>query len=132
MPTLQLRVSPALAMPLRQDVAAALTELTAAILGKRAAVTAVLVQGFDADHWFIGGDAVPQATALLEIDITAGTNTDDEKAAFVRAAHAELTRRLGPLAEASYVIVREVAAGDWGYAGQTQRARQTARMAAIA
>ena len=30
----------------------------------------------------------------------------------------------GPLAPASYVIVREVPATDWGYAGQTQAARR--------
>jgi 4-oxalocrotonate tautomerase len=35
-----------------------------------------------------------------------------------------------PLAEASYVIVRELPAGDWGYGGQTQAARQRARIAA--
>jgi 4-oxalocrotonate tautomerase len=127
MPTLQLRVSPALAMPVRQAVAASLTELTAAVLGKRAAVTAVLIHEVDAQQWFIAGAPVQQATAWLEIDITAGTNTAEQKAEFVHAAHAELERRLGPLAEASYVIVREVAAGDWGYAGQTQRARQLAR-----
>jgi len=127
MPTLQLRIAPAPSVQLRQALAASLTKLTAAVLGKRAEVTAVLVQALDADQWFIAGAAVQQATALLEIDITAGTNTAEQKSEFVRAAHAELERRLGPLAEASYVIVREVAAGDWGYAGQTQRARQLAR-----
>lgn len=34
------------------------------------------------------------------------------------------------LAEASYVIVRELPATDWGYGGQTQKARQLARAAA--
>ena len=46
------------------------------------------------------------------------------------AAFAELQRQLVPgdsLEAASYVIVREVPATDWGYGGQTQRARQHAR-----
>jgi 4-oxalocrotonate tautomerase len=67
---------------------------------------------------------------MLEINITAGTNTAQQKAAFVAAAFAELQRQLGSgtgLAEASYVIVRELPASDWGYAGQTQLARQHER-----
>lgn len=132
MPTLQLRIAPPPSKQLRQELATVLTELTAAVLGKRAEVTAVIIQGLAADEWFIGGSAVQDGTALLEIDITAGTNTAEQKGEFVRAAHAELERRLGALAQASYVIVREVAAGDWGYAGQTQRARQLARVAVTA
>jgi 4-oxalocrotonate tautomerase len=40
---------------------------------------------------------------------------------------AELQRQLGagrPLAEASYVTVRELPATDWGYGGLTQAARR--------
>ena len=47
------------------------------------------------------------------------------KAAFIAAAFAELQEQLGagqPLTEASYVIVRELPAGDWGYGGHTQAA----------
>ncbi|UUZ78419.1 hypothetical protein LP414_13035 [Polaromonas sp. P1(28)-13] len=46
------------------------------------------------------------------------------------AAFEELQRQLGagqPLEPASYVIVREVPATDWGYGGQTQAARRQAR-----
>ena len=57
--------------------------------------------------------------------------TAEEKAAFIQAAFAELQRQLGyytgQLEEASYVIVREVAASDWGYGGQTQLARRNTR-----
>jgi 4-oxalocrotonate tautomerase len=70
---------------------------------------------------------VERATALLEISITAGTNTVAEKESFIAAAFAELERQLGfgqPLEEASYVIVREVPATDWGYAGKTQASRR--------
>jgi 4-oxalocrotonate tautomerase len=70
---------------------------------------------------------VERATALLEISITAGTNTVDQKEAFIAAAYAELEAQLGhgqPLEEASYVIVRELPASDWGYGGKTQVARR--------
>jgi 4-oxalocrotonate tautomerase len=35
-----------------------------------------------------------------------------------------LNELLGPLAEASYIIVRELPAEDWGYGGHTQAARR--------
>lgn len=127
MPTLQLKVSP-LQNPLRyRALASALTELTALHLGKRPQVTAVLIDDIPAARWHIGGQDVSAPTAFLEISITAGTNTIAEKQAFIAAAFDELQKQLGhgkALEPASYVIVRELPATDWGYGGQTQAARR--------
>lgn len=131
MPTLQLKLSPAGPAPdqaaLMAALAAELTQLTATVLGKRPEVTAVMVELLPSAQWFIGGAAVAQATAWLEIRITAGTNTAAQKADFIAQAYALLQRHLGTLASASYVIVQELPASDWGYGGQTQAARQAAR-----
>ena len=89
----------------------------------------MVIDDLPAARWHIGGAPVVQPTALLEISITQGTNTDDEKAAFIAAAFAELQRQLagdGAMAAASYVVVRELPASDWGYGGHTQRARKLA------
>ena len=134
MPTLHLKVAP-LQNPERcQALASALTSLTADILGKRPDVTAVIIDELPAARWYVGGRAVQRPTALLEISITQGTNTAEEKAAYIQAAFAELQRQLGddrsPLEAASYVIVREVAASDWGYGGLTQLARRNTRQVA--
>jgi 4-oxalocrotonate tautomerase len=112
-----------------QALATALTAITAATLGKRAEVTAVLIEELPAARWFIGARPVQRPTALLEITVTTGTNSTAQKAAFVEAAFAELQRQLAPggvLEEASYVTVREVPATDWGYGGRTQQARSAA------
>lgn len=130
MPTLYLKVSPLQNPPQYQALASALTRLTAQHLGKRPEVTAVMINDMPAAHWYVGGEAVQRPTAMLEISITAGTNTPAQKAAWIAASFAELERQLGlgqPLEEASYVIVRELPADDWGYSGHTQRARQQAR-----
>lgn len=131
MPTLLLKVSP-LQNPSRYAaLAQALTRITADALGKRAEVTAVVIDDIPSARWYVGGTEVARATALLEISITQGTNTVDEKSAFIATAYAELERQLGfgkPLEPASYVIVREVAATDWGYGGQTQAARRTSAL----
>lgn len=129
MPTLQLQVSP-LQNPSRyRALASALTRITADTLGKRPEVTAVVIDDIPAARWHVGGTDVQGPTALLEISITQGTNTAQEKAAFIAAAFAELQDQLGagqPLEPASYVIVREVPGTDWGYGGQTQAARRVA------
>lgn len=129
MPTLQLKISP-LQNPSRyRALAEALTRITHEQLGKRAEVTAVLIDDVPAARWHVGGSDVQRPTALLEISITAGTNTAEQKAAFIATAFAELEDQLGGaegLEPASYVIVREVPAGDWGYGGHTQAARRVA------
>jgi 4-oxalocrotonate tautomerase len=127
MPTLQLKICPPVAPALHADLARELTALTAEHLGKRAEVTAVMIEELPATRWHVGAQPSQRATAWLEISITAGTNTPAQKAAFIEAAFDLLQRRLGrgqPLEPASYVIVRELAATDWGYGGQTQAARR--------
>ena len=136
MPTLLLRVSP-LQNPERYALLAqALTDLTVAVLRKRREVTAVVVDDVPAARWHIGGQAVRQPTAWLQIDISEGTNTREEKARFVADAWALLQQHLSPgsgsgLAEASYVTVRELPATDWGYGGKTQAQRQAARLSGL-
>ena len=131
MPTLQLKVAPLLNPERYRALAHALTRLTAQHLGKREEVTAVVIDDLPAARWYVGGRDVERATALLEITITAGTNTEPQKQAFIAAAFAELEQQLGhgqPLEEASYITVREVAATDWGYGGRTQAARRHGAM----
>jgi 4-oxalocrotonate tautomerase len=130
MPTLLLKVTPLQNPERYQALAAALTKLTADLLHKRPEVTAVVIDDLPRARWCVGGRTVEGATALLEIGITAGTCTEDEKARFIAAAFDELQRQLAPEGRfevASYVTVRELPATDWGYGGQTQRARQQAR-----
>ncbi len=131
MPTLQLKISPTQSRERHQKLAQALTRLTAQHLGKRPEVTAVMIEDLPDGQWFVAGREVSAATAWLEISVTAGTNSPQNKASFIAAAYAELQEQLGAdggLEPASYVVVRELPAGDWGYGGQTQQARQLARL----
>ncbi len=133
MPTLQLKISPLQNASRYRALAEALTRITALELGKRAEVTAVVIDDVPAARWHIAGTDVQRPTAMLEISITQGTNTAAQKAAFIARAFAELEAQLGHgqgLEPASYVIVRELPASDWGYGGQTQAARALVRAAA--
>lgn len=129
MPTLTLKLSPPTQPARAQSLAAALTALTSDVLGKRSEVTAVLIESLPAAQWFVGAAPVTRPTALLTVEVTAGTNSVEQKARFVAAAFAELQRQLAPdgaLEAASYVQVRELPATDWGYGGRTQDQRRRA------
>jgi 4-oxalocrotonate tautomerase len=128
MPTLNLKLSPPVDAARMQSLASALTTLTHEVLGKRREVTAVLIESLPVTQWFIGAEPAKKPTALLTIEVTAGTNTGEQKARFVVDAFAELQRQLGGqggLETASYVQVRELPANDWGYGGVTQERRRT-------
>jgi 4-oxalocrotonate tautomerase len=130
MPTLNLKVTPPIDAAQAQTLAAALTTLTADVLGKRREVTTVTVESLSAGQWFIAGQPTARATAQLQIHVTAGTNTAEQKAKFIAAAFALLQSELAPdgsLEAASYVQVHELPATDWGYGGRTQAARQAER-----
>ncbi|MES9818465.1 MAG: tautomerase family protein [Candidatus Thiodiazotropha sp.] len=113
----------------QQDLQRMTTRLIEEIMGKRPSVTAVMVQSLPSANWAIGGEALSDhlRAAQVDITITAGTNTAEEKAGMIDAIHQMLNDRVGPLAEASYVVIHEVAADAWGYAGRTQQSRQQMR-----
>ncbi len=136
MPTLRLQVAPLLNPERYAALGAALTHITAQVLHKNPQVTVVMVDDLPPARYVVGGHAAAVPIACLEISITAGTNTAAEKSQFIRDAYAELQRQLAtngkPLHEASYVIVRELPAADWGYAGVTQAARRAQQPSATA
>lgn len=97
-------------------------------LGKEPALTSVLIETVPAVLCTIGDDVAPRA-AHLEAAVTAGTNTAAEKERFIREAMALPTRTLGPLPEASYIVISDIPAESWGFDGRTQAARRLATAA---
>lgn len=125
MPLITLQTSTTLSHFTSRQLASALTQLTATVLGKKLPLTAVAVLPTASD-WVIGDEPLPadQCTVAVEIRITAGTNTEAEKARWIEGVWAMLHAHLPqPPALASYVSVVELPATNWGYGGQTQAAR---------
>lgn len=109
-----------------EAVASTLTDLTEELLGKKRELTAVLVESLPRERWFT--NAQPLTTSgknsfYLDIAITSGTNTKQEKAAYIRQVFRALEQLLGELDPASYIIIREISADAWGYQGVTQEYR---------
>ena len=114
---------------LKADIANAVSELTAEILHKDPAVTAIIVKAVDASDWFAGGKSLAEqklASYWLDIHVSEGTNTKDEKAAYLAAVFARMGELLGPLHEETYLHVDEVKADAYGFGGLSQERRYIA------
>jgi len=128
MPFIRITLGRAASPAQKQAIAHQATALIAELLHKRAEVTAVQVDSAPAETWCIAGEPVAAALTPTHSDIyiTAGTNTAAEKAAMIAALHRLLGETLGAVPEASYIVIHEIPASDWGYAGLTQAARRQA------
>jgi 4-oxalocrotonate tautomerase len=111
---------------LTEGIAKAVNKLSADILRKNPLITAVTVEEIAPGDWFVGDKSLAQhglASFWLDIRIVEGTNTREEKAAFVAAMFARMHELLGPLHNESYVYVNEVRGDAYGYGGLTQNER---------
>jgi 4-oxalocrotonate tautomerase len=114
---------------LKADIAAAVSELTAKILHKAPEVTAIIIKSVDPADWFAGGKSLADARLAsfwLDIHVTEGTNTKDEKATYIAAMFARMGELLGPLHTESYLHVDEVKGDAYGFGGLTQERRYIA------
>jgi 4-oxalocrotonate tautomerase len=128
MPIITVKVAPLGAVSdLERKVAELATEASTRHLRKRPELTAVIVEKVDPAAWFAGGRTLAEqrkSSFWLEIKVVDGTNTKEEKEAFI----AHLFERMGAvlggeLHEESYIHVGEVSADAYGFGGLTQERR---------
>lgn len=135
MPHLNLTLTPAPGhTPDVQRLARELTGLTAQHLGKDPLLTAVRIAQQGCAQWFVAGsDLATHALGSyhLEVQVTAGTNSEAQISAWLAAVHAALGEALGPLHPASYAVVQQLPATAWGYGGVSQARRKLARTASL-
>jgi len=108
------------------------TRLMNEVMRKDPSLTAVRIDQFGDDDWAVGrrSATIRGETAVhMDIKVTAGTNSDEEKAEMIRQAMAMLKEVVGAIQEASYIVIHELDATAWGYDGRTQRSRASARAA---
>ncbi len=114
---------------LKAEIAAAVSELTARILHKDPKVTAIILKSVDSADWFAGGKSLAEqgrASFWLDVHVTDGTNTKDEKADYIAAMFNRMGELLGPLHHESYLHVDEVRGDAYGFGGLTQERRYIA------
>ena len=87
------------------------------------------MKSVDAADWFAGGKSLAEqslASFWLDVHVSEGTNTKDEKAAYLAAIFKRMGELLGPLHEESYAHVDEVKGDAYGFGGLTQERRYIA------
>jgi 4-oxalocrotonate tautomerase len=130
MPIIQIKYSAASAdreLPAR--IAAEAVRITTDVLRKNPNLTAVTVESIAADRWFVVGPSLAEqrkASFFLDIKVVDGTNTKDEKGAYVAAIFETMGKLLGDLHPESYVYVHDVRAEAYGFGGLTQEHRYIA------
>jgi len=113
----------------KADIVATVARLEQSLLHKDPKVTAMLIEEAAPEDWFIAGRSLAdtgKSAFWLDIRVTDGTNTKDEKSAFVAAAFETFGKLLGPLEEECYVHVDDVRGDAYGYGGLTQERRYIA------
>jgi 4-oxalocrotonate tautomerase len=130
MPIITVKVAPLHASAdLEQKIAASVVHASTEVLRKNPDVTAVVVERVDPKSWFAGGTSLFQqrkSSFWLDIKIVDGTNTKDEKEAFITQVFDRMGKLLGDLHEESYIHVHEVSADAYGFGGLTQERRYIA------
>lgn len=127
MPMISIQYATARPQPeLPRAIAKAVCGLSSEILHKDANVTAIVVEEIDPTKWFIADKSLAEhglAAFWLDVRVTDGTNTREDKAAFIAEAFAAMNKLIGPLHSESYVHVDDARGDAYGYGGFTQNDR---------
>ncbi|MEW2576770.1 tautomerase family protein [Streptomyces syringium] len=111
---------PDLPSDLQRALAEGLTGLAVSVLRKSSARTIVHIDLVPADRYFVDGRPLTDGRdARVEAGITLGTNSAEEKAAFIARAGELLSDLLGPLSRGG-VALHELHPESYGYQGVTQ------------
>jgi 4-oxalocrotonate tautomerase len=114
---------------IEERIASFVVDASTTTLRKKRELTAVTVEEVDTHHWFAGGPSLAEqhkSSFWLDIKTVDGTNTKEEKAAFVAEIFRGMGELLGSLHDESYVYVDEVRADAYGFGGKTQEYRYVA------
>lgn len=109
------------------------TRLMSEVMRKDPELTSVRIDEFADDSWAVGRKSMPirgEVAVHMDIKVTDGTNTDEEKAEMVRQGMSMLKDVVGKTPEASYIVIHDLEASAWGYDGRTQYARAQKNKAA--
>ena len=131
MPYINIRLGSPLNTSQQKQLYAQTTSLMSSIMGKHAKVTVVHIQQSEPQFWSANGsvlEAHDPVGAYVDIKVTEGTNTAEEKAEMISQTVKMLKDIVGAVQEACYVVIDDVPADSWGYDGKTQAQRAAASL----
>lgn len=131
MPYINIRIGTTLDNAQQNKLYQKTTSLIKAIMGKRPEVTVVHIQESAPHLWSTNASALTDEDpvgAYVDIKVTEGTNTPEEKAEMLSQTVKMLQDVVGIVQEACYVVVDDIPANSWGYNGKTQAVRAASKL----
>lgn len=126
MPYINIRLGAALDASQQKLLYAQTTSLMKSIMSKRPEVTVVHIQESEPQMWSTNATSLSSndpVGAYVDIKITEGTNTPEEKSEMISETVKMLKEIVGVVHEACYVVIDDIPANSWGYDGKTQAER---------
>lgn len=130
MPYINIRIGTTLESTQRKQLYEKTTALMNTVLGKRREVTVVHIQESEPQQWSTNAVQLSPNEpigAYVDIKVTDGTNTPEEKAEMISQTVRMLKDVIDTIQEACYVVIDDVPANSWGYDGITQAARAASK-----
>jgi 4-oxalocrotonate tautomerase len=127
MPYINIRLGTSLNASQHKQLYTKTTSLMNSIMGKRPEVTVVHIQESEPHFWSTDASTLGSNDpigAYVDIKITEGTNTPEEKAEMISETVKMLKESVGAVQEACYVVIDDIPANSWGYDGKTQAERK--------
>lgn len=130
MPYINMRIGTVLNEIQKKKLCETTTLLMSTVMSKRREVTVVHIQESEPSQWAINAKQLlpnDPIVAYVDIKITSGTNTAEEKKEMIAKTILMLQDVIGTVQEACYVVIDDIAGDSWGYNGKTQseRAKKT-------
>lgn len=127
MPIINVRTNANVTDTDREKLTSHLVESTCRTLKKDKDLVLVnCVTGELSGHWSVAGQAIPSEQYVVDmtITVTAGTNSLEEKSAWIRESFESVVQVLGRPLSPCYVAVHEIPDQAWGFDGLTQLGRK--------
>jgi len=131
MPYINIRLGTTLDSTKRDQLYQKTTFFMNTIMGKRREVTVVHIQEDSSQQWSTNAvtlNTEDPTSAYVDIKVTEGTNTPEEKAEMLSQTVIMLKDVVGVIQEACYVVIDDIPANSWGYNGKTQAARAASKL----
>jgi len=125
MPYINIKIGTTLSEQQKCELFHQTTDAMNTIMGKRREVTVVQIEESAPYFWSVNGEPLHEKApiaAYMDVKITQGTNSDEEKAQLINTLM-QMLKSVGSTQQACYVVIHELAAASWGYDGKTQAGR---------
>lgn len=126
MPYINIRIGASLTNEQKNKLYEQTTTLMNTIMNKRREVTIVHIQESESKQWSSNAAQLSTNDSIaiyVDIKVTQGTNTSDEKKAMIARSYKMLQDIVGAIQSACYIVIDEIPGDSWGYGGQTQAMR---------